>query len=149
MATKAGLRTSFMSQGWEVQPVASWKPVSHPDLDIVKYDVEVASPDGEFFTVQAVVTDDGGPSESAVAKGRWATVTVTATFEDAARTWLLNEETNRSDVFAIRVAAVYSDDELLEAILYTSAIPDPHIVSEQLVLVKRRSGTFSLMPVAV
>ena len=139
MATKQELIDSYVALGWDIQPLP-WRQVSADHLNRVKYDLDVVDPDGEFFTAQVVVTDDGGLNESAVAKGLLAAEV--ETFEAAARTWLLAEEVRLSDVFAIRIDALYADDELLEAVVYQQLPPDNFLTSQRYLL-KRRSGTFS------
>lgn len=146
MATKAELRSSYITAGWDIQPLP-WQQVSADHLDRVKYDLDVVDPDGEFFTAQVVVTDDGGANESAVAKGRLAMAA--ETFEDAARAWLLTQETGQPSVFAYRLEIVDNKGESAEATMFEiqpAAHPDPERVTSQRIIVKRRSGTFSFLP---
>lgn len=132
--TKEELRTQYITDGWEVQPVANWTPVSAVE-GLIKYDVNVVSPDNKFFTAQVVVKDDGGVSENAVPEGQWKNQT--PSFAEALRTFLDTREVG--SVFAIAVSQIREADEVAEAEVYTNSASD---VVKDTYVVKRRNDTF-------
>jgi hypothetical protein len=129
---KTQLRDDYISNGWEVQPVANWRLVSSVEGKN-KYDINAVSPDNKFGTAQCVVTDDGGPSEEAIPLGFW--VTPETSFNAALRTYLDTLETG--DVFATAATQVFADAEVAEVNGYKT---DGSVAKY---CVKRRSGTFS------
>jgi hypothetical protein len=135
MATKAELRQSYVSNGWTVQQVADWMLVSSVE-GVVKYDVNVVDPDKErFITVQVVVTDDGGPSESAEARGRW--VDTPSTFDEDLRAYIRSLEGTVPNTFAIVIVESFAADEVAVVRQYMT---DGTAIDR---VAKRRNDTFS------
>lgn len=130
--TKTELRTTYVGNGWTVQPVAEWSLVSSVD-GVVKYDANVVSPDNVFGTAQVVVTDDGGGGEDATPLGFW--VDADESFDAAVRSYAQTLE--GGSLFAVAVTQTYPADEVALATAYmTDGTATEYVV-------KRRSDTFS------
>lgn len=146
--TKEELRADYISKGWTVDPIfitisgpdgdvqqPNWKVVSNVD-GVVKYDVNVISPENRFGTAQVVVTDDNGAGESAVADGFWVDKVQPITFEGELKTYLETIEAS-AQVFAVAVTLANTTDEIAECKAY---MEDGSVKNY---VVKRRNDTFT------
>jgi len=124
--TKEELRTQYVNQGWEVQPVADWRVVSQIEGK-TKYDVNAVSPVNVFGTAQ-VVEDSTG----AVAEGFWKDKDTT--FTEDLRAYAQSLEAGQ--VFAVSLGEISDADEVAEVKVYKDD------GSVQNFAVKRRNGTF-------
>lgn len=133
---KSELRQSYVDLGYEVEPVATWDKVSEVG-STSKYDVNVVSPNGEFYTAQVIVTDDGQAGEAAEASGRWKSTP--ARFSEELAAYLRSIENDT--VLAIAVTQEYSLDSvaLVEAFIKAT----PTTVSKKTYVVYKRNNTFS------
>lgn len=116
-----------------MQPVKAWRKVSDVD-GVVKYDVNVVTPDDNFHTAQVKVTGDDTGSETAKPLG--VMKDTPSTFDEDARDWLRDKEQNTNGVFAISVDEVFEQDEVVEATAYMTDNTETKYV------VKRRNGSF-------
>lgn len=145
--TKEELRTQYIGQGWQVDPItvtendADGNPVTRPvwrkvsEVDgLVKYDVNVVSPKKVFGTAQVVVANDGEAGEDAEPLGFWKQEEVD--FVGALRAHLATLEAN-AQVFSIAVKEVYNPDEVAVCTAYMENGSTKNYV------LKRRNNTFS------
>ena len=131
---KETLRTSYIDKGWEVQPVADWRLVSAVEGK-VKYDVNVASPEDKFGTVQVVVLEDGKVGESSTAGGFWKDAV--SDFGSDLRAFLTGKE--KGSVYAISVSSTKEQDEVAEVKVYTTVTGGVEVSTY---VVKRRADVF-------
>ena len=104
-----GNQVVFASGPYQGNPVPAWLPVSRVN-NIVKYDVGVIRPDGQFVQAQVVVTDDGGPTETAVPFGQWVDAVVPAsTFAERLREYLDTIEALAA-IFAVATTQTFDAD---------------------------------------
>lgn len=135
--TKEELRTNYINQGWEVQPIADWILVSFVEGK-VKYDVNVVSPENRFGTVQVVVVDNEGVNEEATAEGFWKEIATP--FRDEVRTFLDTKEVGT--VFAVAITNVFEEDLIAEAKAYLTDFSTKNYV------IKKRDDVLSFQEIA-
>lgn len=139
---RSELRSFYTNQGWVVQEVGDWGPptsaVGVGAARVFFYDVQVVSPDNEFFTAQVVVRNQGTKDEDAKAIGR-ITNPPANDFEDALSTFLRAQETG--SVYAIARIATYEEDEVAIVLVWTDGVGAT--VDEKRYVVKRRADTFT------
>lgn len=130
--TKAELRDDLIADGYTVDIVDNWSLVSNVQ-EVRKYDVK-GEKDGEFFTGQIKVIDEGGENETATALSGFVPKT---SFTDDLKTFTLSKEVG--SVYAVVTKEVFTGDEFAIVDVYTLT---SSTISKKVFGVKRRAGVF-------
>jgi len=142
MANKLKLRESYTSLGWKVEPVETWRLVSKVE-DLLKFDVNVASPEGQIGTAQVLVRNNETAEEEASAEGFWKASIIP--FAQQLRIWLDSIEATPT-IFAIQVdSATDSDKTALVSVFFEVDNAGTTKAQKKNYVVKYRNDTFSFL----
>jgi hypothetical protein len=132
--TYDALLTEYEGKGWKIDRSSA---VIVSDVGgVIKYDINVVSPNNDFGTAQVVVKNG-----EAYATGFWQERTET-TFPERLNTYIRSMEAG--DVFAITLDQIYASDSAALVTAYQGTTS----VTATKFIVKERSNTFSFKPVA-
>lgn len=132
--TYDALLADYETKGWKIDRGSA--TIVSDVGGVIKYDINVVSPDNQFGTAQVVVKNG-----EAYATGFWQERTDT-TFAERLNTYVRSMETG--DVFAITVEQIYTADSAAVVTAYQGTAT----VTATKFIVKERADTFSFKPVA-